>query len=113
MRSIPARPPVHHSVRTRMNLRTSLLTGLTLVCLTGSAFAEWSITNNDNSSYELTKQCGSSKEDWSIAGKVTKKLSIPAGATSCTITVKKTNTSCTVKDNETCVIDGSGKIKKQ
>lgn len=90
-----------------------LLTAFTLVALTGTAFAEWSITNDDNSSYELTKQCGSSKEAWSIAGKVTKKLSIPAGATSCTITVKKTNTSCTVKDGESCKIDSSGKITKK
>lgn len=80
--------------------------------LTSTAFAEWSITNNDDSSYELTKQCGSTKEDWSIAGKVTKKLSIPAGATSCTITVKKTKSQCTVKDGESCSIDRSGKITK-
>jgi hypothetical protein len=79
---------------------------------TATAFAEWTIRNDDHSSYELTKACGSKKEDWSVAGKVTKKLSIPAGATSCTITVKKSNTSCTVKDGETCVI-ASGKIAKQ
>lgn len=87
---------------------------VTTLCLTaGSAFAEWTIRNDDDASYELTKQCGSKTEGWSIAGGVTKKLSIPAGATSCTITVKKTNTSCTVKDRETCVIDGSGKIAKR
>jgi hypothetical protein len=86
-----------------------LLTALTTFALTGTAFAEWSITNDDHSSYELVKQCGSKTENWSIAGKVTKKLSIPAGATSCTITVKKTNTSCTVKDGGSCVIR-SGKI---
>jgi hypothetical protein len=86
---------------------------VTLLGLTGSAFAEWSIRNDDHSSYELVKACGSKTEDWSIAGKVEKKLSIPAGATSCTITVKKTKTSCTVKDGETCVIDGSGKISKR
>jgi len=91
----------------------ALSTLLGLATLTGTAFAEWSITNDDQSSYELTKKCGSSTEDWSIAGKVTKKLSIPAGATSCTITVKKTHTSCTVKDGETCVIDSSGNIKKR
>lgn len=90
-----------------------LLSITLLLGLTGTAFAEWSITNTDDSSYELTKQCGSTKEDWSIAGKVTKKLSIPAGATSCTITVKKTNSSCTVKDGETCTIDRTGKITKK
>lgn len=80
-----------------------------LLGFTGTAFAEWSIRNDDHNSYELTKKCGSKSEDWSIAGKVTKKLSIPAGATSCTITVKKTNTSCTVKDGGSCKIV-SGKI---
>ncbi len=90
-----------------------LLSITLLLGLTGTAFAEWSITNNDDSSYELTKQCGSSKEDWSIAGKVTKKLSIPAGATTCTITVKKTGSSCTVKDGEKCEIDRTGKITKK
>ena len=90
-----------------------ILAAVLLLGFTGTAFAEWSITNDDHSSYELTKQCGSTKEDWSIAGKVTKKLSIPAGATTCTITVKKTNTSCTVKDGESCLIDSSGKITKK
>ncbi|MEO8699855.1 MAG: hypothetical protein ABI867_07415 [Kofleriaceae bacterium] len=89
------------------------LTLFVLAGLTGTAFAEWTIRNDDQSSYELTKDCSGKKEDWSIAGKVTKKLSIPAGATSCTITVKKTKTSCTVKDGEACVIDGSGKIARQ
>jgi hypothetical protein len=84
-------------------------TVLTLLALTGTAAAEWTIKNDDHSSYELTKKCGSKTEDWSIAGKVTKKLSIPAGATSCTITVKKSNTSCTVKDGQGCKIV-SGKI---
>jgi len=93
--------------------RTLLVSLVTIIGLTGSAFAEWSIRNTDDASYELTKQCGSKTEDWSIAGGASKKLSIPAGATSCTITVKKTKTSCTVKDNETCVIDGSGKISRQ
>jgi hypothetical protein len=83
-----------------------------LMSFSAAAFAEWEITNKDAASYELKKQCGSSSEDWSIAGGVTKKLSIPAGATSCTITVKRSNTSCTVKDNEHCVIQ-SGKIAKQ
>jgi len=93
--------------------RTLLVSLVTIIGLTGSAFAEWSIRNTDDASYELTKQCGSKTEDWSIAGGASKKLSIPAGATSCTITVKKTKTSCTVKDNETCVIDGSGKISRK
>jgi hypothetical protein len=79
---------------------------------TATAFAEWTIRNDDHASYELTKSCGGKKEDWSVAGKVTKKQSIPAGTTSCTITVKQSNTSCTVKDGETCVI-ASGKIAKQ
>lgn len=85
----------------------------TLALTAGTAFAEWTIRNTDDASYDLTKECGSKREDWSIAGGATKKLSIPAGATSCTITVKKTKTSCTVKDGETCVIDGSGKIAKR
>lgn len=76
----------------------------------GLAHAEWEITNKDAASYPLVKQCGSTTEDWSIAGGTTKKLSIPAGATSCTITLK--DTSCTVKDNDSCVIQ-SGKIAKQ
>jgi hypothetical protein len=79
---------------------------------TATAFAEWTIRNDDHSSYELKKACGSKAEDWSIAGKVTKTISIPAGATSCTITVKRSSTSCTVKDGETCVIE-SGKIAKR
>ena len=95
----------------RMSLR--LFTIFTVLGLTSAtAFAEWSIRNDDHASYELKKECGSKSEDWSIAGKVTKKLSIPAGATSCTITVKSSKTSCTVKDGETCVI-ASGKIAKQ
>jgi hypothetical protein len=94
-------------------MKRTVLTAIALLGLTGTAFAEWTIRNDDHSSYELVKDCSGKKEDWSIAGKVTKKLSIPAGATSCTITVKKTKTSCTVKDGETCVIDGSGKIARQ
>jgi len=93
--------------------KTTVLAAIATFALTsGSAFAEWTIRNTDSSSYELVKECGGKKEDWSIAGGVTKKLSIPAGATSCTITVKRTNTSCTVKDGEGCVINGSGKIAK-
>jgi hypothetical protein len=82
----------------------------TAVAVPGVAFAEWSITNADANSYSLVKACGSNTDDWSIAGGVTKKLSIPAGATSCTITLK--DTSCTVKDGGACVIK-SGKIAKQ
>ncbi len=93
--------------------KTLIVSMLTLIGLSSTAFAEWSIRNEDDASYELTKECGSKSEAWSIAGGATKKLSIPAGATSCKITVKKTNTSCTVKDSETCVIDGSGKISKR
>ena len=94
-------------------MKKTLIAFVTVAALAGTAFAEFSVRNDDDSSYEITKKCGDKSEDWSIAGKVTKKLSIPAGATSCTFTVKKTSTSCTVKDNETCVIDRSGKITKQ
>ena len=90
----------------------AILMGAAVFLGAGAAMAEWTITNDDHSSYELTKKCGSKQVKWSIAGKVTKKLSIPAGATSCTITVKKTDTSCTVKDREGCVIK-SGKIRKK
>ena len=83
-----------------------------LLGLSGIAHAEWSITNKDNSNYELTKQCGSSSEAWSIAGGVTHKYSIPAGTTSCTITVKSNGSSCTVRENEGCLISG-GHISKQ
>ncbi len=94
-------------------IHRTLFTVLAILGLTtGTAFAEWTIRNDDHSSYELKKDCGSKSEDWSIAGKVAKKLSIPAGATSCTITVKRSGTSCTVKDGETCVI-ASGKIAKR
>jgi hypothetical protein len=94
-------------------MKRTLFALTTVIALTGTAFAEFSIRNDDDSSYELTKKCGDKSEDWSIAGKVTKKMSIPAGATSCTFTVKKTSSSCTVKDNDTCVIDRSGKMTKQ
>ena len=83
-----------------------------LVAFAGVARAEWSITNKDNSNYELTKQCGSSSEAWSIAGGVTHKYSIPAGTTSCTITVKNNGSACTVRDGEGCVIAG-GRIAHQ
>ncbi|HEU0033376.1 MAG TPA: hypothetical protein VFQ53_22245 [Kofleriaceae bacterium] len=95
-----------------MKKKLLALSAVTLLGLTGTAFAEWTIRNDDHSSYELVKECGGKKEDWSIAGKVEKKLSIPAGATSCTITVKSTSTSCTVKDGEGCVI-ASGKITRK
>jgi hypothetical protein len=91
---------------------SSLVFSMTLGGLATSAFAEWSLTNKDAASYELTKTCGGKSEDTSVAGGVSnRKFSIPAGATSCTITVKKTNTSCTVKDGESCVIVSS-KISK-
>jgi hypothetical protein len=91
----------------------ALVTVLSVLGLTtATAFAEWTIRNDDHASYELTKACGQKTEGWSIAGKVTKKLSIPAGTTSCTITVKRSGTSCTVKDGDTCVI-ASGKIAKR
>lgn len=92
-----------------------LLSTLSLVAVLGVpalARAEWSLTNDDHASHELKKECGAKAEDWSIAGKVTKKLSIPAGATQCTITVKRSGTSCTVRDGEGCVI-ASGKITKR
>lgn len=89
----------------------ALTLGLAIFGLSSNAFAEWEITNKDANSYELVKSCGSNSDDWSIAGGVTKKLSIPAGATSCTITHKKSGTTCTVKDNERCLIQ-SGKIQK-
>lgn len=73
------------------------------------AHAEWEITNKDANSYSIKKDCSGHLEDWSIAGGVTKKLSIPAGATQCTLTLNAT--SCTVKDNEACVIQSS-KISK-
>lgn len=74
----------------------------------GVAWAEWTITNRDANSYSLVRQCGSKTEDWSIAGGTTKKLSIPAGATSCTVKLK--DSACTVRDGQSCVIQ-SGKIR--
>jgi hypothetical protein len=94
----------------QMKRLSTIVTMLVITAFSTAAFAEWKITNKDNSSYELTKQCGSNKkEDWSIAGGVTHSYSIPAGTTSCTITVKNNNSSCTVKDGESCTIQ-SGKI---
>ena len=87
------------------------LLAIAILAIPSLAFAEWSITNKDNSSYELKKTCGGTSEDWSIAGGVTKRLSIPAGATSCTIAMKNGGGSCTVKDGESCTIQ-SGKISK-
>jgi hypothetical protein len=92
-------------------MKKTLFAAIGLLFVATPAFAEWSITNKDNSSYELKKACGSSSEDWSIAGGVTKRLSIPAGATSCTITMKNGGGACTVKDGEGCTIS-SGKISK-
>lgn len=74
------------------------------------AHAEWQITNKDANSYAFQKTCGSRTEDFSIAGGTTRKYSIPAGATSCTLTLN--NTSCTVKDNESCEIKSSKIAKK-
>jgi hypothetical protein len=87
-------------------MKRMVVLALSLAALSGIAHAEWSITNKDNSNYELTKKCGSSAEAWSIAGGVTHRYSIPAGTTSCTITVKSNGSSCTVRDNEGCVITG-------
>jgi hypothetical protein len=93
-------------------MKQSLLAALALCAIGGVAHAEWSITNKDNSNYELTKACGSSSEAWSIAGGVSHRYSIPAGATTCTITVKNNGSSCTVRDGEGCLISG-GRIAKQ
>jgi len=90
----------------------SALAAVTVLGIASPAFAEWTITNNDHSNYELIKSCGGKTEAWSIAGKVSKRLSIPAGTTSCTITVKSNGTSCTVKDGQGCTI-ASGKIQRQ
>jgi len=76
----------------------------------GVALAEWSITNTDANSYAMVKQCGTRVEDWSIAGGTTKKVSIPAGTTSCVLTLK--DSTCTVKDGDACEIK-SGKIRNK
>lgn len=81
-----------------------------LLLVPAVAHAEWAITNKDANSYAFTKTCGSKTEDFSIAGGTTRKYSIPAGTTSCTLTLN--NTSCTVRDGEACVIQSS-KIAKQ
>ncbi len=60
-----------------------------IIAFPSLALAEWHITNKDNASYELKKTCGSTTEDWSIAGGVTS----------------------TVKDGESCTIKSS-KISK-
>jgi len=88
---------------------TTFAAAATCALISTAAFAEWKITNKDNSNYELIKECGSNKENWSIAGGVTHSYSIPAGATSCTITVKANGSACTVKDGGSCTIQ-SGKI---
>jgi hypothetical protein len=87
------------------------LLAIAIVAFPSLALAEWTITNKDNSSYELKKTCGGTTESWSIAGGVSKSLSIPAGATSCTITMKNGGGTCTVKDGESCTIR-SGQISK-
>ncbi|MEN8197447.1 MAG: hypothetical protein ABFS30_13190 [Pseudomonadota bacterium] len=78
----------------------------------GPARAGSAITNIDQKSYDLIKKCGGETEDWSIDGKAATTLNIPAGVTSCTVTVKKTGTSCTVKDGDHCAIQ-NGKISKR
>ena len=83
---------------------------VTLLLIPAVAHAEWEITNKDANSYAFTKTCGSKTEDFSIAGGTTRKYSIPAGATSCTLTLN--NTSCTVRDNEACEIKSSKIAKK-
>jgi hypothetical protein len=76
----------------------------------GLAHAEWKVINKDANSYSMKRDCSGKVETWSIAGGTEKRLSIPAGATQCTLTLN--NTSCTAKDNETCVIQ-SAKVAKQ
>ena len=92
-----------------MKLRLALVLAVT-AAFPALAHAEWEITNKDANSYAFEKTCGSKTEDFSIAGGTTRRYSIPAGTTSCTL--KLNNTSCTVKDNEGCVIQ-SGKIAKK
>ncbi|MSQ04302.1 MAG: hypothetical protein EXR71_20880 [Myxococcales bacterium] len=81
-----------------------------VLCAPSLARAEWKITNKDANSYSIDKNCSGKQEDWSIAGGVTKTLSIPAGAPQCTLTLNAT--SCSVRDGEACVVQ-SGKISKQ
>lgn len=76
-----------------------------LLLVPSVAFAEWEITNSDANSYAFTKTCGSKTENFSIAGGTTRRYSIPAGTTSCTLTLN--NTSCTVKDGQGCLIKSS------
>ena len=111
--TVPVREKARECVAYTPGMKKTIgtLTALALLGIAAPAFSEWSITNKDNSSYEIKKACGSSSEDWSIAGGVTKRLSIPAGATSCTLTMKNGGGSCTVKDGESCTIT-SGKISK-
>jgi hypothetical protein len=95
--------------RDAMKRLVTLASAVAVLSISSLAFAEWTITNKDNSNYELTKQCGSNKENWSIAGGVSHNYSIPAGTTSCTITIKSNNSACTVKDGGSCTIQ-SGKF---
>ncbi len=78
---------------------------LVLLLVPGLAHAEWEITNKDANSYAFKKTCGSKTEDFSIAGGTTRRYSIPAGATSCTLTLN--STSCPVKDGQGCEIKSS------
>lgn len=88
--------------------RLSLAVVLLVAALTPSvARAEWHIVNEDANSYSMKKDCSGKIEDFSVAGGVDRAYSIPAGATSCTLTLN--NTACTVKDGGRCVVK-SGKI---
>lgn len=86
------------------------LFALALLLAPSVAFAGWKITNKDANSYSMTKTCGSNTENFSVAGGVTREYTIPAGTTSCTLTLNAT--SCTVKEGEGCVIQSS-KIAKE
>ena len=83
---------------------------LAILLAPGLAHAEWEIANKDANSYAFSKTCGSKTEDFSIAGGTTRRYSIPAGATSCTLTLNSTR--CTVKDGDACEIKSS-KIAKR
>jgi predicted secreted Zn-dependent protease len=83
----------------------SRLVAVALLLAPAIAHAEWEITNKDANSYAFTKTCGSKTENFSIAGGTPRRYSIPAGATSCTLTLN--NTSCTVRDGQACEIKSS------
>jgi hypothetical protein len=81
-----------------------------LALISAPAWADWSITNKDSASYELTAKCGRDKETWWISGGVTKVSSVSEGR-SCTVVMPKSRSSCTVKEGQACVIR-AGKIFK-